>query len=254
MRLRLRAKSGGLVGLYQLFVIVALQSSFTLTYAKSADTLYLTDTTKIPGASVSSYFSMSNKLSVYDSLHLQEAGLSKKVFTLALKGMARLVKTRHIKDNLLTIVDYSQPSNKKRLYVVDLENYQLLFNTYVAHGMKTGKVKAQYFSNKPASNKSSLGFYVTGPEYQGSNGRSLRLVGVEKGINDYAMKRGIVVHGADYVNEYLIATQGYIGRSWGCPAVAPEVSDALIDVLKEGSCMFIYHPTPSYREKSQLLR
>lgn len=238
----------------KLVMIVALQWLLSSSYATEGADTHLTDTTKIPGAPVSTYFSMSNKMSVYDSLHLKDAGLSKKVFTLALKGMSRLVKSRHIKNNLLTIVDYSQPSNKKRLYVVDLENYQLLFNTYVAHGMKTGKVTAQYFSNKPASNKSSLGFYVTGPAYQGSNGYSLRLVGVEKGINDYAMKRGIVVHGADYVNEYLIATQGYIGRSWGCPAVAPDVSDALIDVLKEGSCMFIYHPTQAYQAKSQLLR
>jgi hypothetical protein len=242
------AKAGALM-------IVALQWSFTPSYAgKDPKTQYFTDTTTIPGGSVSSYFSISNKMTVYDSLHLKEAGLSKKVFTMALKGMAKLVKTRHIKNNLLTIVDYSQPSNRKRLYVVDLNNYQLLFNTWVAHGMKTGKAVAQYFSNKPSSNKSSLGFYVTGPSYQGSNGYSLRLVGVEKGINDYAMKRGIVVHGADYVNEYLIASQGFIGRSWGCPAVAPEVSDALIDLLKEGSCLFIYHPSQTYRTKSLLLR
>jgi hypothetical protein len=204
--------------------------------------------------SASHFFSYFSKLNVYDSLHLQEMGLSKKVFTMALKGMAKLVRTKHIKDNLLAIVDFSQPSINKRLYVIDLNTYQLLYNTYVAHGMKTGKDKAISFSNKMSSNKSSLGFYVTGLAYNGSNGYSLKLQGMEKGINDYAMKRGIVIHGADYVSEDLINSQGYIGRSWGCPAVAPEVSQPLIDLLKEGSCLFIYASNNAYQSKSAFMR
>lgn len=202
----------------------------------------------------SSFGMLAGKLKVYDSLHLRETGLSKKIFTLALKGMSQLMSTRHIKNNLLSIVDYSQPSNRKRLYVIDLNNYQLLYNTYVAHGMNTGKQIAQYFSNKPSSNKSSLGFYITGAAYRGINGYSLKLTGVEKGINDHAMDRGIVIHGADYVCEGLIESQGYIGRSWGCPAVAPEISQELIDLLKGGSCLFIYHSSPAYRTKSALLK
>jgi hypothetical protein len=173
---------------------------------------------------------------------------------MALKGMAKLVKTRHIKDNLLAIVDFSQPSINKRLYVIDLNTYQLLYNTWVAHGMRTGKVKATSFSNKPSSNKSSLGFYVTGIAYQGSNGYSLKLQGMERGINDCAMKRGIVIHGADYVSEGFIYSQGYIGRSWGCPAVSPDVSEQLIDLLKDGSCLFIYAPAANYTAKSSLLK
>jgi hypothetical protein len=196
---------------------------------------------------------LSNKLVVYDSLHLKRAGLSKKVFTMALTGMSKLVSGRHIKDNLLAIVDFSQPSNKKRLYVIDLNNYQLLYHTFVAHGMKSGRAMAQSFSNKPSSEKSSLGFYVTGAAYKGTNGYSLRLTGVEKGINDHAMDRGIVIHGADYVCEGLIESQGFIGRSFGCPAVAQEVSQELIDLLKGGSCLFIYHPSPVYRSKSTFL-
>jgi hypothetical protein len=120
--------------------------------------------------------------------------------------------------------------------------------------MKTGKLKATSFSNRQSSNKSSLGFYVTGNAYQGTNGYSLKLQGMEKGINDGAMRRGIVIHGADYVCEGLIESQGYIGRSWGCPAVAPEVSEPLIDLLKEGSCLFIYAPTTAYTTKSSMLR
>ena len=239
--------------LFLLAGLVALQSAFTPTYAgkRTGNGLY-SDTSL--NASAPHIFSISNKLNVYDSLHLQTMGLSKKVFTMALKGMAKLVRTRHIKDNLLAIVDFSQPSINKRLYVIDLNTYQLLYNTYVAHGMKTGKDKAISFSNKMSSNKSSLGFYVTGMAYNGSNGYSLKLQGMEKGINDYAMKRGIVIHGADYVSEDLINSQGYIGRSWGCPAVAPEVSQPLIDLLKEGSCLFIYASNNTYQSKSVLLR
>jgi hypothetical protein len=249
------AKPGKRLCLYLLIGIVVFNASFTPAYAgKNARTSLFSDSASPAYASSSTYFSISNKLSVYDSLHLQLSGLSKKVFTMALKGMAKLVRTRHIKDNLLAIVDFSQPSNNKRLYVIDLNTYQLVYNTYVAHGMKTGKVKATSFSNKQSSNKSSLGFYVTGNAYQGTNGYSLKLQGMEKGINDGAMRRGIVIHGADYVCEGLIESQGYIGRSWGCPAVAPEVSEQLIDLLKEGSCLFIYAPTTAYTTKSSMLR
>jgi hypothetical protein len=233
--------------------IVVLQSSFIpVNNGKRPVARIFSDTSFASGAT--SYFSVSKKLSVYDSLCLQQAGLSKKVFAMALKGMAKLVKTHHIKDNLLAIVDFSQPSINKRLYVVDLNNYQLLFNTWVAHGMKTGKKMAQSFSNKPSSCKSSLGFYITGNAYNGSNGYSLKLQGMEKGINDCAMRRGIVIHGADYVSEQFINSQGYIGRSWGCPAVSPEISQQLIDLLKDGTCLFIYAPAASYRSRSRMLR
>ncbi|MFL5743495.1 MAG: murein L,D-transpeptidase catalytic domain family protein [Niastella sp.] len=243
--------------LFLLVGLLALQSAFTPALAGERPatrpyTVY-SDTSASSGIT-SHLFSIISKLNVYDSLHLQEMGLSKKVFTMALKGMAKLVRTRHIKDNLLAIVDFSQPSINKRLYVIDLNTYQLLYNTYVAHGMKTGKDKAISFSNRMSSNKSSLGFYVTGLAYNGSNGYSLKLQGMEKGINDYAMKRGIVIHGADYVSEDLINSQGYIGRSWGCPAVAPEVSQPLIDLLKEGSCLFIYASNNAYQNKSSLVK
>ena len=243
--------------LFLMVGLVALQSAFTPAYAgkragNGGYTVY--SDTSLSASATSHFFSISNKLNVYDSLHLKAMGLSKKVFTMALRGMAKLVRTRHIKDNLLAIVDFSQPSINKRLYVIDLNTYQLLYNTYVAHGMKTGKDKAISFSNKMSSNKSSLGFYVTGLAYNGSNGYSLKLLGMEKGINDYAMKRGIVIHGAGYVNEDLINSQGYIGRSWGCPAVAPEVSQPLIDLLKEGSCLFIYASNTAYQTRSSFVK
>ena len=214
MRKPLIVKPGKRLYLYLLIGIVALQTSTTHTFAgTTANNNLFSDTSATPAHA--SFFSIANKLNVYDSLHLKAAGLSKKIFTMALKGMAKLVNNRHIKDNLLAIVDFSQPSNAKRLYVIDLNSYQLVYNTYVAHGMKTGKLNAVSFSNKQSSNKSSLGFYVTGETYNGTNGYSLRLQGMEKGINDGAMRRGIVIHGADYVCEGLIESQGYIGRSWG---------------------------------------
>jgi len=246
-------KPGNRLCLYLLVGIVASLSSFTPALAGKSAVAHPYSDSASP-ATTAAFFSITNKLIVYDSLHLQGIGLSKKIFTMALKGMAKLVRSRHIKDNLLAIVDFSQPSNNKRLYVIDLNTSQLLYNTYVAHGVKTGKLKATSFSNRASSCKSSLGFYVTGSAYQGSNGYSLKLQGMEKGINDGAMRRGIVIHGADYVCEGLIESQGYIGRSWGCPAVAPEVSEQLIDLLKEGSCLFIYAPTAAYTAKSSMVK
>lgn len=195
-----------------------------------------------------------SKLEVYDSLHLQEVGLSKKVFQLALKGMAKLVNNNKVRGNILTIIDFSQPSIHKRMYVIDLDNFELLFNTWVAHGARSGKEEANSFSNKMSSWKSSLGFYITGEVYNGTNGYSLKLQGLEKGINDYAMKRGIVMHGADYVCEEYIESQGYIGRSHGCPAIAPDICQPLIDQVKDGTCLFIYHPSTIYRSKSRLIK
>jgi hypothetical protein len=194
-------------------------------------------------------------MAIYDSLHLDELGLNPKVFRMALKGMERLRKSGKLtNDRILSIVDFSQPSVQKRLYVIDMENCVLLYNTLVAHGMKSGKEKAISFSNKPSSHKSSLGFYVTDRTYNGSNGYSLRLQGCEKGFNDNAAKRGIVIHGAAYVNEEYIQSQGYIGRSQGCPALAPSLSKPLIDDIKDGTCLFIYHPNQLYLSRSSLVK
>jgi hypothetical protein len=202
----------------------------------------------------SAAFSLRHSLEIYDSLHLEDLGLSKMVFRMAVKGMEKLFNAGRLKGNVISIVDFSQPSVNKRLYVIDLDNYELLYNTWVAHGMKSGKTMAKLFSNKPSSNKSSLGFYVTGEAYQGSNGYSLKLQGVEKGINDFAFRRAIVIHGADYVSEQFISNQGYIGRSKGCPAVPLEICQPMIDQIKDGTCLFIYHPTSTYRARSPLLK
>lgn len=195
-----------------------------------------------------------SKRYVYDSLHLAETGLSRKVFEMALRGMEKLKKAKRLHSNILSIVDFSKASVDKRLFVIDLDNDVMLFNTWVAHGRNSGKELANSFSDRPRSNKSSLGFYVTGGTYQGSNGYSLKLLGMEKGFNSNALKRAIVLHGADYVNEDYIQSQGYIGRSQGCPAVKPDVSEPLINSIKDGSCLFIYHPSSLYIKKSALVR
>lgn len=197
---------------------------------------------------------MAEKANLYDSLHLESFGLDREVFELALKGMSKLMESNQIHTNILSIADFSKPSTVKRLFVIDLDHAALLFNTWVAHGRNSGKETAQNFSNKPSSNKSSLGFYVTGEPYQGSNGYSLKLFGMEQGFNSNAFKRAIVIHGAGYVNPTLIESQGFIGRSQGCPAVLPELTKPLINTIKEGTCLFVYHPNPTYLSKSTLLK
>ncbi len=195
-----------------------------------------------------------DKKTVYDSLKLDIAGLNREAFEYGLKGLDRLIQEgRTEKQQILSIIDFSQPSYKKRLYVIDLDNYSLLFQTWVAHGRNSGGEMANTFSNKPASYKSSLGFYLTGNTYRGKHGYSLKLEGLEKGINDNALRRAIVMHGADYVNESLANSQGYIGRSQGCPAISKTLYRPIIDHIKEGSCLFIYHPSERYLQSSPLL-
>jgi hypothetical protein len=191
---------------------------------------------------------------VYDSLCLGGLGLSKPVFDLAYKGWQQLRTAGKIfNENMLSIVDFSQSSNRKRLYVIDLLNIRLLFNTYVAHGRRSGKELATHFSNQPRSQQSSVGFHVTRDTYMGANGYSLKLMGLEGGFNDNAARREIVLHGADYVSERFISSYGCLGRSWGCPAVPLDLSKDMIDSIKNGSCLFIYSPQQKYLDRSRIL-
>ena len=153
---------------------------------------------------------------------------------------------------LLSIIDYSKPSNEKRLFIIDVENHKLLYNTLVAHGKKSGYVNAIKFSNKYGSHKSCLGFFRTGISYYGKRGYSLELNGLEKGINDNAKSRGIVIHGARYVDERIANGNGVIGRSWGCPAVSKKLSKQIINLLKGGTLLYIYADDELYKEKSVL--
>jgi hypothetical protein len=192
---------------------------------------------------------------VYSALNLAEKGLSNEVFQLALKGYRKLESIGKLQNpNILTIIDFSQSSKNKRLFVIDLKNKALLFNTYVAHGRNTGEEFARYFSNKAGSLKSSLGFYVTQNHILGASvGFSLLLDGVEKGINDNAVKREIIMHGAAYATESFIRKTGRLGRSFGCPSLPPELIKPVIETIEKGSCLFIYQRDDFYIHHSSLL-
>ena len=181
-------------------------------------------------------------------------GLGRQVFDYAMKGFIYMKETGALaNEQIISIVDFSKPSSEKRLFIIDLKNYKVLFNTYVAHGMQSGKEFANQFSNMPESNKSSLGFYETLGTYIGGNGYSLKLQGMEQGINDNANRRAIVIHGADYVDERLIHSQGYIGRSWGCPALPQRLTKSIINIIKDGTCLFIFSPERKYLASSKIL-
>lgn len=193
--------------------------------------------------------------SIYDSLQPVDIGLSRQVFEYAMAGFNSMKETGRINnDNVISIADFSKPSYQKRLFVIDLKNCRILFNTYVAHGMNSGREYARYFSNAPESNKSSLGFYTTLNTYSGKHGYSLHLQGVEKGINDRAYDRDIVIHGADYVSETKIHQQGFLGRSQGCPAIPERLNKSIIDKIKNGTCLFIFGADNKYISKSKLLK
>jgi hypothetical protein len=162
------------------------------------------------------------------------------------RGLAKSPRT-------LTVIDYSLPSTEKRLWVFDLESRELLFHELVAHGVNTGENMARRFSNTMDSRQTSLGLFVTANTYVGRNGYSLRMNGLDRGFNDRALDRAIVIHGAPYVSEAFARSQGRLGRSWGCPALAPEVNRKLIDTIKGGGLVFAYAPQDDFLRGSEML-
>jgi hypothetical protein len=187
-------------------------------------------------------------------MNLAEAGLDRRVFDLALIGLRKLdTKGKLQNHDIIAIADYSQSSTQKRFYVIDLKNRKLLFNTYVAHGRNTGEEYARSFSNDEGSLKSSLGFFVTEQPMIGATaGYALQLQGVEKGINDNAQRRAIIMHAGDYVSESFIRQYGRLGRSLGCPTLPPALNKPIIETIKGGSCLFIYNPDNNYFAQSSL--
>lgn len=154
---------------------------------------------------------------------------------------------------ILTVIDFASPSTKERLYTFDLSRHKLLFNTLVAHGKNTGGLMAKHFSNKMGSKASSIGVFVTENTYVGSKGYSLRLQGLEKGYNDRAKARAVVMHGAWYASKQIAKTHGEIGRSYGCPAIPPEAVGPLITAIKDGTMIFSYYPDPKWKKSSKFL-
>jgi hypothetical protein len=191
---------------------------------------------------------------IYDSLQLQKRGLKKEAFNYAFTGYKKLEEEGKLnKEGLITICDLSQSSKRKRLYLIDLNECKLLLNTYVAHGKNSGGEYAKKFSNRPESRQSSLGFYRTKKTYYGGHGLALTLSGLEPGFNDKAERRKIVLHGSLYIGDNYRRWGKYMGRSFGCPAVPMKQSKTLINTIKDGSCLFIYHPSKNYLSGSKIL-
>lgn len=176
------------------------------------------------------------------------------VFDKAWLGYNKLKKQQLLGNtNILTIIDYSASSKEKRMWVIDLAKQKILYHILVAHGKNTGGEFAENFSNTPNTKMSSIGFYVTGNTYFGKHGLSLYLDGMEKGFNDNARTRHIVMHGADYVSNDFIKHYGRLGRSFGCPAISISKYQEVIRELANKTCLFIYFPETNYIKHSTFL-
>lgn len=192
--------------------------------------------------------------SIYHTLNSKNFNLPElRTFSEALKGFYLLKEKGVVQKDILTLIDFSLSSNTKRLWVIDLATNTILFNSLVAHGKNTGEEFASDFSNSNSSYKSSLGFYATGEIYQGKHGASLRLDGLERGVNDHARERAVVIHGADYVSDSFIRSNKRLGRSLGCPAIPVELTDEIIETIKNKSCLYIYHPSRSFAMEEKLI-
>lgn len=188
---------------------------------------------------------------LYQECSLEKV-LSFDVFSLAMTGLDKINDVPNKK--IITIIDFTKPSTKERFFVVDLESKKLLYKSLVAHGKNSGGNMATRFSNTPRSLKSCLGFFLTAETYSGKYGYSLKIDGLEPGINDNARKRSIVIHGADFVSYEIARDCGMLGRSFGCPALPVRRSKEIIDTISKGSCLFIYGKDPLYLENSKILR
>ena len=187
-------------------------------------------------------------------INVAASGISSDVLKLALGAVACATRLGDIEPpSTLTVIDYSRPSVDERLWVFDLSDGRLLFKELVAHGRNTGENMATSFSDAVNSRQSSIGLFVTADTYVGSNGYSLRLDGLERGFNANARDRAIVMHGAPYVDTSLAASQGRIGRSWGCPALREAVARKVIDTIRGGSVIFSYYPDSSWLKSSRFL-
>lgn len=173
------------------------------------------------------------------------------VFSMALHAAETAISRGDAEASTLTVIDFSKPSTERRLWVYDLRTRELMFEEFVSHGRNSGMNLATSFSNVAESNMSSLGLYRTAEAYIGKHGYSLRLDGLDRGFNDRARDRAIVIHGAEYVSEAIAKSQGRLGRSLGCPAVRPEVSRQLIDAVKGGGLVFAYYPDASWLQTSR---
>jgi len=241
------------LGCLSLFLIPVFKAGSRGNISDNATSILHTDTHSAKTYNEYNEIAETVALSLYDSLHLDKKELSFDALKYAFKGYQNLLNKGLIKKtDILTVIDFSKSSHKKRMFIIDLNNYRLLVNTYVAHGKNTGLNYAKTFSNKMESLQSSLGFYITKGTYFGKHGLSLKLEGKERGINDKAENRAVVVHGAEYIGDHRLSSP-FMGRSFGCPAVPQAEANKVINLIKNGTCLFIYHPSNSYLHGSTLL-
>lgn len=189
----------------------------------------------------------------YNSLDTK--GLSYEAFFYAMHGFYKLSQANKLeKPHLITIFDLSKPSKEERIYIIDLQMRKVLMRSLCSHGGNSGEMYAHSFSNDISSHMTSLGFYIAAETYTGKNGYSLKLDGLEPGFNDNARERAVVIHGADYAEYSFLQGNSYLGRSQGCPALPRGNNDKIINLMKNGSCLFIYAPNNSYLKKSTFLK
>ncbi|MCD0454175.1 murein L,D-transpeptidase catalytic domain family protein [Chryseobacterium sp. LC2016-27] len=249
-------------GFYSLLGIVYLvTTSFYVSPKNENRKIDNTDTKKIKTAveikSEKSKNEMSSSEELYNSILFEtDHKLNFDVFSKAILGFSNLKKAGKLDESahLLTVCDFSMSSNMKRLWVIDMNEKKVLFNSLVAHGKNTGEEFATNFSNIESSLQSSMGFYITESTYNGDNGYSLKLLGMDKGYNDAAYKRAVVMHGADYVSDEFAAAHKRIGRSWGCPAIPRALTEPIINTIKGKNVLFIYYPDQNYLSSSEWLK
>jgi hypothetical protein len=180
--------------------------------------------------------------------------LAPQALEIALTALQRLQAAgAKVRTDVVTVIDYTKPSTERRLWVFDLAHSRVLFEELAAHGKNSGDLRAVRFSNTPNSLMTSLGAFLTGDTYIGQHGLSLRLQGLEKGVNDNSMERALVIHAAAYVNDAIAKAKGRIGRSWGCPAVRPEISRSLIQTVQGGTLVLAYYPDKAWLQTSKLV-
>lgn len=236
---------------YKIFLSILL-FSFSI---NSNETNYASlDIPKNQEVTVVVHTSLDSKIKItYQSLDSNHYALpTLESFKEALRGFYLLKEKGLVQKDVLTLVDFSLSSNTKRLWVIDMATNTILYNSLVAHGRNTGEEFANSFSNSNSSFKSSLGFYVTGEIYNGKHGMSLRLDGLERGVNNNARERGVVMHSANYVSNSFIKSNSRLGRSQGCPAIPEELLSGIVTTIKNKSCLFIYHPSRSLNKTSTL--
>ena len=231
-------------------LIVALVSACCSAYAK--DNLLQQLSQNTPEYCTKTQIQPSDELR--NMLHREASTLNPDVISKAMSVLKCINKYNVDHNNILTLVDYSLPASEKRLWVFDLEDKKLLFNTYVSHGIKSGALSSTIFSNKYDSKTSSIGVYKTEKTYYGRDGLSLRLDGLDNGFNSNASNRYIVMHGGWYVEEKFIKKYGRSGRSWGCPAVPLELAKPIINTIKDNSLLIAYYPSDDWFTKSKFLQ